>query len=173
MSLASRTFTLVALAAGFLMCTPTVAESQQPKGKDSKTTAPGDKKPDGKTEEKPKSVDETNIRLDWRTLTAALRHSNNNGFVMTCKEAGMTSFNVNVVSGSGESTTTTVKCGEGPGENMVLELPGKGKKGPYTITATAPGKPKVRSEKIKNVKGGDWVTLRIYLLGCDDVCEDH
>lgn len=109
------------------------------------------------------------ISINWRLLTAAVQSGLDNGFVMTCKQAGLTSFTVAVKGSDGKSLTRTVAC-PGADNNGMIEVALRGK-GPFTVNATAAGKRTLRSEQVRRVRPGDAVTLRIYVHGCDAICD--
>jgi hypothetical protein len=109
------------------------------------------------------------ISINWRLLTAALQGGIDNGFVMTCKQAGLTSLTIAVKGSDGKPVTRSVSC-PAADDNGMIDFPLHGK-GPFTVSATAPGKRTLRSEQVRRVTAGDAVTLRIYVRGCDSICD--
>lgn len=109
------------------------------------------------------------ISATWNLINQNLQGKPNNGFSVKCDDAtaGTAELRFAVTNGANQTSTTNVPCPAGAAiGDAVLAVPDP--MGPYTVSATAAGRPMSASEKIKNVMPAGRITVRVYSLGCDN-----
>ena len=116
----------------------------------------------------PPDLNKEFVVVNWTLLNANLIGTPGNGFQVKCDDAnvGVTELQITATNGQNKSAMTRTPCPAGTADGEVfIAVPDPS--GPWTVSATAVGKPKSASEKIKDVMPGGIITVRLYVDGCD------
>jgi hypothetical protein len=108
----------------------------------------------------------TKLELEWDLLSAYLSGGTNNGFAVKCDALPPVTVLTLRVEGGAGARSTAVACPAGAARGVVaVDVPDG--IGPYVISGVAEGRPSSVSERVRDVRPTDAVSLRIYLDGCD------